>query len=50
MKSNGLLAKTESDTRADFAHGYDFHETFRKPFLPRSKQNAPAPDRRTIQA
>ena len=29
------LAKTEKDTRADFANGYDFDEAFRKPFLPR---------------
>jgi uncharacterized repeat protein (TIGR04138 family) len=34
----GLLAKTEKDSRADFARGYDFFEAFRKPFLPASKQ------------
>jgi uncharacterized repeat protein (TIGR04138 family) len=30
----GVLSKTESDSRADFANGYDFDEAFRKPFLP----------------
>jgi uncharacterized repeat protein (TIGR04138 family) len=52
-QSHGLLAKTENDTRADFAAGYDFCEAFRKPFLPPSKQSdsppkptaAPAPSR-----
>jgi|SRR5882672_1899376 len=38
VKSQGLLAKTETDSRADFQRGYDFCEAFRKPFLPRSKQ------------
>ena len=32
------FAKTEQDSRADFADGYDFFEAFRKPFLPPSKQ------------
>jgi uncharacterized repeat protein (TIGR04138 family) len=43
-KSHGLLAKTKNDTRADFEDGYDFYEAFRKPFLPPSKQAAPAAD------
>lgn len=30
----GVLSKTETDSRADFANGYDFEEAFRKPFLP----------------
>ncbi len=38
VKSYGLLARTETDSRADFDHGYDFIEAFRKPFLPPSKQ------------
>jgi len=38
MVEAGWLAKTEKDSRADFAGGYDFFETFRKPFLPPSKQ------------
>ncbi len=33
----GVLAKTEKDSRADFAGGYDFFEAFRKPYLPSSK-------------
>lgn len=41
VKSTGLLAKTDSDSRADFDHGYDFFEAFRKPFLPQGKQAAP---------
>ena len=40
----GWLAKTEKDTRADFAPGYDFDEAFRKPFLPKGKQSIEAPD------
>jgi uncharacterized repeat protein (TIGR04138 family) len=38
MVDYGLLAKTEKDTRTEFDKGYDFHEAFRKPFLPRNKQ------------
>lgn len=37
MIDAGWLAKTEKDSRADFAGGYDFFETFKKPFLPPSK-------------
>ncbi len=37
------LAKTKTDTRADFEDGYDFDEAFRKPFLPQSKQTIQAP-------
>ena len=36
------LAKTNRDSRADFANGYDFDTAFRKPFLPQSKQTVPA--------
>ena len=36
MVETGLLGKTEKDSRADFANGYDFDEAFRKPFQPRS--------------
>ncbi|MBM4148524.1 MAG: hypothetical protein FJ224_05725 [Lentisphaerae bacterium] len=32
----GILGKTESDKREDFAGGYDFREAFVKPFLPPS--------------
>jgi len=34
MVEIGLLGKTEQDSRADFANGYNFDEAFRKPFLP----------------
>lgn len=34
MVEHGVLDKTERDSRADFQGGYDFEETFRKPFLP----------------
>ena len=34
MVENKLLAKTEQDSRQDFRNGYDFHDAFRKPFLP----------------
>lgn len=46
MVETGLLARTEKDTRADFAGGYDFEEAFRKPFLPsRARTNGePLPD------
>lgn len=30
----GLLGKTETDSRADFAGGYDFDEAFSRPFRP----------------
>lgn len=34
MVESGLLGKTDEDSRADFANGYDFFEAFKKPFLP----------------
>jgi uncharacterized repeat protein (TIGR04138 family) len=36
MVESGLLAKTEQDSLEDFDRGYDFHDAFRKPFLPSS--------------
>ena len=45
MVENRLLAKTEEDSRADFANGYDFIEAFRKPFLPSVKLQSTAPAR-----
>jgi uncharacterized repeat protein (TIGR04138 family) len=42
MVEISLLAKTDKDSRADFAGGYDFDEAFRKPFLPAGKAAAPA--------
>ena len=38
MVDMGLLAKTETDSRADFQGGYGFEEAFRLPFLPESKR------------
>src|SRR5260221_4871840 len=44
MVEIGLLAKTDKDTRADFANAYDFEEAFRKPFLPaKAGANEPTP-------
>jgi uncharacterized repeat protein (TIGR04138 family) len=37
MVESGLLAKTDTDTRADFQHGYDFADAFTKPFWPANK-------------
>ncbi len=34
MVETGLLGKTDEDSRADFANGYDFDEAFRNPFKP----------------
>jgi len=34
MVETRLLAKTDRDSRDDFKNGYDFHEAFRKPYLP----------------
>ncbi len=44
MVEIGLLAKTEKDSRSDFAGGYDFFEAFRKPFLPEAKQRKSEPE------
>jgi uncharacterized repeat protein (TIGR04138 family) len=44
MVEVGWLAKTKTDSRADFEGGYDFDEAFVKPFLPKSKQTVPAPE------
>jgi len=37
MVDNGLLSKTDKDSRDDFKGGYDFDEGFCQPFRPRSK-------------
>ena len=42
MVENGLLAKTEKDSRDDFQNGYDFTEAFRKPFWPTNRLQAEA--------
>jgi uncharacterized repeat protein (TIGR04138 family) len=49
MVDLGLLAKTDKDSRSDFEGGYDFEEAFRKPFLPRNKQKATAPEATTTE-
>ena len=36
LVKHGLLGKTEKDSKADFAGGYDFHAAFTLPFLPPS--------------
>ncbi len=41
MVEANWLAKTDQDSRADFAGGYDFADAFRKPFLPASKLPKP---------
>jgi len=38
LVENNLLAKTENDTRDDFADGFDFGEAFTVPFQPLAKQ------------
>jgi uncharacterized repeat protein (TIGR04138 family) len=38
----GMFGKTESDSREDFKGGYDFHATFRQPFLPTKRSIRPA--------
>jgi uncharacterized repeat protein (TIGR04138 family) len=38
----GVLSKTDKDSRADFAGMFDFEEAFRKPFLPAAKTLPPA--------
>lgn len=43
MVESSLLGKTENDSRDDFKGGYDFHEAFRKPYLPKGKQEPQKP-------
>lgn len=50
LVESGLLAKTDTDSRADFAAGYDFNEAFRKPYLPASRQPADASEPKPAQA
>jgi len=37
----GELGKTPEDTPEDFRNLYDFHEAFKKPFLPENGQDTP---------
>jgi len=34
MVEHGILSKTDTDSREDFRHGYDFEQAFRAPFRP----------------
>lgn len=34
LVEENLLGASEEDSKADFAHGYDFHDAFIAPFLP----------------
>jgi uncharacterized repeat protein (TIGR04138 family) len=43
MVETGLLAKTEKDSREDFDGAYDFHDAFRKPFLPAKARSQDEP-------
>jgi uncharacterized repeat protein (TIGR04138 family) len=46
MIEHSLLAKTDTDSREDFAGGYDFFEAFRRPFCvsrPKIAQDLPEP-------
>ena len=50
MVGCGLLAKTDNDTRTDFAGVIDFQEAFRKPFLPSAKRGTPKAQTKTAGA
>lgn len=41
LVEQGLLSKTEKDSRADFQDGYDFDAAFRKPFQPKNPRPLP---------
>jgi uncharacterized repeat protein (TIGR04138 family) len=43
MVENSLLAKTPQDSREDFKGGYDFDESFRRPFLPKKRGSDSVP-------
>jgi uncharacterized repeat protein (TIGR04138 family) len=50
MVEIGLLGKTEEDRREDFQNGYNFHDAFRKPFLPSEKLRATEDVSKTTEA
>jgi uncharacterized repeat protein (TIGR04138 family) len=50
MIESNLLAKTDQDTREEFKGLYDFHDAFRRPFLPADKPGATVPPPSTAQA
>jgi uncharacterized repeat protein (TIGR04138 family) len=43
MVDQGLLSRTDSDSREDFKGGYTFEEAFCRPFLPAGKKVESAP-------
>lgn len=43
LVENGVLGKTDGDSKGDFKNGYDFQDAFVTPFLP---QSADEPDAR----
>lgn len=43
MVESSLLGKTENDSRDDFKGGYEFQEAFRRPYLPKGKQEPQKP-------
>lgn len=45
LVDNGVLGKTEKDSRNDFGDSYGFYEAFVAPFLPESEKQSPAPAR-----
>lgn len=45
MVNSGILGKTDEDCLEHFAHGYDFEEAFRTPFLPEAEADALNPQK-----
>ncbi len=41
LVETGKLRKTDEDSKADFANGYDFADAFTRPFLPESPPDKP---------
>jgi len=50
MVESGMFKKTEKDSRADFENGYDFYETFSKPFLPANRLAKIVPEPKAAKA
>jgi uncharacterized repeat protein (TIGR04138 family) len=50
LVDHNILARTGTDSRADFAGGYDFFAAFREPFLPARRAPAPAPQSKSTHA
>jgi uncharacterized repeat protein (TIGR04138 family) len=43
MVEQGLLSKTDNDSREDFKGGFDFDQAFCQPFRPRTREGATVP-------